>query len=71
VVERKENEDYLTVLVEISDIFFFDEMKKQRQFVEMLHQHLSELLGWEVSVKLVEAGAFDPEQRVKDMRKFD
>jgi len=71
MVERKENEDYLTVLVEISDIFFFDEMKKQRQFVEMLHQHLSELTGWEVSVRLVEAGAFDPKQRVKDMRKFN
>ncbi len=68
---RKDDEDHLTILVEISDIFFFDEMKKQRQFVEMLHRHLSDFLGWEVAVKLVEQGAFDPKHKVNDSRVFD
>ncbi len=71
VADRKDDEDHLTISVEISDIFFFDEMKKQRQFVEMLHQHLSDFLGWEVAVKLVEQGAFDPKQKVKDSRISD
>jgi phenylacetate-CoA ligase len=70
VVERKDHQDQLLVMVEISDRFFFDEMKKQRRFVERLHRELSEFLGWEVSVKLVEPGTFDHSFNVVDKRQF-
>jgi len=70
VVERTDGRDEMTVMIEISDLNFFDEMKKQRQFVEQLHRKLSELIGWEVAVRLVEPGTFDPEEKVKDKRQF-
>jgi phenylacetate-CoA ligase len=70
VVERIDYQDQLLVMVEISDRFFFDEMKKQRRFVERLHRDLSEFLGWEVSVKLVEPGTFDHSLNVVDKRLF-
>jgi phenylacetate-CoA ligase len=69
-VERSDGQDQMTVSIEISDLNFFDEMKKQRQFVEKLHRELSELLGWEVTVRLVEPGTFDPGKRVFDKRRF-
>ncbi len=71
LVERRDDQDYLTVLIEISDQFFFDEMKKQRSFVETLQRRISEFLGWEAGVRLVEAGAFDPAVRVADRRDLE
>lgn len=70
VVERREGLDQLTVLVAISNLHFFDQMKKQRRFVEQLHREVSELAGWEVTVRLVEPGTFDPGCKVRDMRNF-
>ncbi len=70
VITREEDADQLLVMVEISDINFFDEMKKQRRFVEWLHREISETLGWEVAVRLVEPGTFDPQKRVRDERRF-
>ncbi len=70
VVERKDQKDHLLVKVEISDRFFFDEMKKQRRFVEELHRELSEFLGWEVNVRLVEPGALEDGVIVMDKRRF-
>jgi len=70
VVTREADADQLLVMVEISDINFFDEMKKQRRFVERLHQEISEALGWEVAVRLVEPGTFDPQRRVLDKREY-
>jgi phenylacetate-CoA ligase len=69
-VERSDGQDQMTVSIEISDLNFFDEMKKQRRFVEKLHRELSELLGCEVTVRLVEPGTFDPGKRVLDRRTF-
>ena len=69
-VDRIDGQDQMTVMIEISDLNFFDEMKKQRQFVEHLHRELSELIGWEVVVRLVEPGTFNPEEKVKDKRQF-
>jgi len=69
-VERRDGQDQMTVMIEISDLNFFDEMKKQRRFVEQLHRELSELIGWEVLVRLVEPGTFDPEEKVADKRQF-
>ncbi|HMA85895.1 MAG TPA: phenylacetate--CoA ligase [Desulfosalsimonadaceae bacterium] len=70
VITREADADQLLVMVEISDMNFFDEMKKQRRFVEGLHREISETLGWEVSVRLVEPGTFDPQRRVRDEREF-
>jgi phenylacetate-CoA ligase len=56
------------VFVAISDSMFFDEMKKQRMFVEELDRRISSYLGWDASVKLVEPGAFDHGIRIKDLR---
>ncbi len=70
VISREADADQLLVMVEISDINFFDEMKKQRRFVERLHREISETLGWEVAVRLVEPGTFDPRRRVRDERQF-
>jgi phenylacetate-CoA ligase len=70
LVERVEHQDQLLVRVEISDQFFFDGMKKQRRFVEKLHRELSGFIGWEISVKLVEPGTFDTNQKVLDTRCF-
>lgn len=70
VLTREADADQLLVMVEISDMNFFDEMKKQRRFVEQLHREISETLGWEVAVRLVEPGTFDPQKRVRDERKF-
>jgi phenylacetate-CoA ligase len=70
-VVRSGVQDELTVRIEMSDNIFFDQMKKQRQFIEKLHRQLVEFLGWEVTVKLVEPGAFDPTVKVLDNRRFD
>ncbi|MGE0086602.1 MAG: phenylacetate--CoA ligase family protein [Desulfococcaceae bacterium] len=70
LIERQDAQDRLTVLVEISDAIFFDDMNRQRRFVDELHRVISESLGWEVSVKLVEPGTFDPGQRIADQRVF-
>jgi phenylacetate-CoA ligase len=71
VVTREDIQDQLAVLIQISEKMFFDEMRKQRQFVEKLHRMISESLGWEADIRLVEPGAFDPAQRILDQRKFD
>ncbi len=71
VVEQVDGQDRLTVQVEISDKIFFDEMKKQRRFIDDLHKAVSGFLGWEVNIKLVEPGTFDAEKRVMDKRSFE
>jgi len=70
LIERHDAQDRLIVLVEISDAIFFDDMNRQRRFVDELHRVISESLGWEMSVKLVEPGTFDPHQRIADQRVF-
>ncbi len=70
LVERIDDQDQLFVRIEISDRFFSDEMRKQRRFVEQVHTEISEFLGWEVNVRLVEPGTFDPNQPVLDKRQF-
>ncbi len=70
VAERNNDQDNLSVFVAISENLFFDEMKKQRMFVEELGRRISSYLGWEASVKLVEPGAFDHGIRVKDLRRI-
>jgi phenylacetate-CoA ligase len=54
VVEREHNEDKVTVLVEVVESIFFDQMKKQRTMVDSIKKRLAAELGVGVNVKLVE-----------------
>ncbi len=70
MIEQVDKLDQLIVLLEISDFTFFDEMKKQNILIERLHREISEFLGWDVTVKLVEPGTFDSNRKVLDKRIF-
>ncbi len=54
IVDRKGHLDELTVLVEVSEQIFFDEMKKQHELIELIKRRLASELGISVEVKLVE-----------------
>lgn len=54
VVERENYVDKITVLVEMVEDFFFDEMKQQRQMLETIKARLAQVVGVGVDVKLVE-----------------
>jgi phenylacetate-CoA ligase len=54
IVDRENNEDRLTVQVEVIESMLFDEMKKQRALVETIKKRLASELGIGVEVKLVE-----------------
>lgn len=54
IVDRENNEDKLTVMVEVVESIFFDEMKKQRTFVDTIRKKLASELGIGVDIKLVE-----------------
>ncbi|MDK9708557.1 MAG: phenylacetate--CoA ligase [Desulforhopalus sp.] len=54
IVERENNQDKLTVLVEVVESIFFDEMKKQKALVETIKKRLASELGIGVEIKLVE-----------------
>jgi phenylacetate-CoA ligase len=54
VVERRGALDEATVLVEVSESVFFDEMRRQTEFKERLKRRLASELGVTFEVKLVE-----------------
>jgi len=54
IIERENNEDRVTVLIEVVESIFFDEMKKQRTIVDSIKKRLASELGVGVNVKLVE-----------------
>jgi len=54
VIDRKGALDETTVLVEVSESMFFDEMKKQSELKETIKKQLATELGISVDVKLVE-----------------
>lgn len=54
VIDRKGATDEMTVLVEVSEEIFFDEMKKQNELINLIKQRLFSELGINVNVKLVE-----------------
>ena len=54
IVERENNEDKLTVMIEVVESIFFDQMKKQRTLVDSIKKRLASELGVGVNVKLVE-----------------
>jgi phenylacetate-CoA ligase len=53
VVEREGRLDKVTVLVEVSEAIFFDQMKKQSEMIELIKRRLATELGIGVEVKLV------------------
>lgn len=54
IIDRKGATDEMTVLVEVSEEIFFDEMKKQNELINLIKQRLFTELGINVNVKLVE-----------------
>jgi phenylacetate-CoA ligase len=70
VVDRVGAVDVLEVHVEVHESIFFDEMKKQRAFIEMVEKRLFSMLGVGAKVKLVEPSAI-PRHEGKAQRVID
>lgn len=74
VIERKGAIDEMTVLVEVSEEIFFDEMKKQNELINLIKQRLFSELGINVDVKLVEKKTLErfegKAKRVIDKRRY-
>lgn len=54
IIDRKAAVDELTVLVEVSESIFFDQVRKQKDFIERIKSRLASELGISVEVKPVE-----------------
>jgi len=74
IVDRKGALDVLEVCIEVTENIFFDEMKKQRAFLEMVEKRIDSVLGVGVTVKLVEPNSIPrlegKAERVIDKRVF-
>lgn len=54
IIDRENNQDQLTVKVEVNESIFFDAMRKQRTLVDNIRKRLASELGLSVDVRLVE-----------------
>ncbi len=54
VLDRKGGLDEVTVLVEVGETIFFDQMRQQRGMIEQIRKRLAQELGITVEVRLVE-----------------
>jgi phenylacetate-CoA ligase len=74
IVEREHNLDTLTLMVEVEDQFFSDEIKKLEELSERLRRSVESALGVAVKVKLVEPKTIERSEgkakRVIDKRKL-
>ena len=70
VVDRKGALDTLEVCIEVTENIFFDEMKRQRAFLEMVERRIDSVLGVSVSVRLVEPNSI-PRHEGKAARVID
>lgn len=70
VVERQGALDVLEVRIEVTENIFFDEMKRQRSFLEMIEKKIDSVLGVGVTVKLVEPNSI-PRHEGKALRVID
>jgi len=74
-IDRDAGVDHVTVLVEVSESIFFDEMKRQRALEATIVKRLATELGVSVDVKLVGKKTLERSQgkarRVVDRRKLD
>jgi len=72
IVQRTGTSDTLEINIEVTENIFFDEMKKQRAFLESVERKLHSVLGVGATVKLVEPNSIPRHegkaQRVIDMR---
>ena len=75
IVDRKKSLDLLEVDIEVTESIFFDEMKKQRQFLEMVEKKIDNALGVGALVRLVEPGSIPRHEgkavRVVDKRRIE
>jgi phenylacetate-CoA ligase len=69
-VDRKGALDTLDVCIEVTENIFFDEMKRQRAFLEMVEKKIDSVLGVGVAVKLVEPNSI-PRLEGKSVRVID
>lgn len=73
-VDRKGAMDDVTVLVEVEESIFFDQMKKQRELIDLIKKRLASELGISVEIRLVEKKTIERSEgkakRVIDNRKF-
>ncbi len=74
IVEREDHQDKATVMVEVVESIFFDEMRKQRELIDHIKRRLASELGISVDVKLVEEKTLErfegKGKRVIDKREF-
>ena len=74
IVERTGRLDHITVLVEVVESIFFDQMKKQRGLVDHIKKRLATELGIGVNVKLVQEQSLERSEgkakRVIDKREL-
>jgi phenylacetate-CoA ligase len=74
IVDRENHEDKLTVMVEVTESLFFDEVRKQWALADTIQDRLITDLGIQVQVKLVEEKTLErldrKGQRVLDNRRF-
>ena len=74
VIDRENHSDRITVLVEVVESIFFDEMRKQRVMIDHIKSRLAAELGITVNVKLVEEKTLERSEgkskRVIDNRKL-
>jgi len=59
LIERRAAVDEMTVLVEVSESMFFDQVRKQKDFIERIKARLALELGIHVEVKPVEKKTFE------------
>jgi phenylacetate-CoA ligase len=74
IVERENHQDRATVMVEVKESLFSDQMSKQRALIDTIKRQLNSELGIGVAVKLVEERTLQrfegKGQRVIDKRKI-
>jgi len=74
IVERENHQDRATVLVEVKESLFSDQMSKQRELIDTIRKQLASELGIGVAVKLVEEKTLErfegKGQRVIDKREI-
>ena len=74
VIDRKGAMDEATVLVEVSEGIFFDQMRRQKEMVEKIQKRIAHELGIAFDVRLVEKKTLDrfegKAKRVIDNRKL-
>ncbi|QSV45220.1 phenylacetate--CoA ligase family protein [Geobacter benzoatilyticus] len=74
IVDRKGALDTLEIQIEVTENIFFDEMKRQRAFLEMIEKRIDSVLGVGATVKLVEPNSITRHEgkakRVIDNRRF-